>query len=118
MYYNDIEDEEDLYGRVSITIPEEDNLHFKGPFYVWTGEAPDKAWPISIAWTREIEPPWRNGIGLLIRRNEQDLAFGFVYKRQDPRERKLGFTARRRINNQRTATDDAGVVLSRRKSGR
>jgi hypothetical protein len=44
-----------------------DNTSSWGPFYLWQGRARGRQWPVSVAVTHEISPPWRRGLGVVWR---------------------------------------------------
>jgi hypothetical protein len=98
-----------------------DNLSSHWRYYKWRGDAPHSHWPIALAWTREIEPPWRVGMGLLIRRRRrQDTVRGLFFGTADPFEiakKHLGWRSwrmRRKLKKMRPEIM-TGDVLGRRK---
>jgi hypothetical protein len=65
-----------------------DNTKSFGPFYRWKGPVWPQQFPVSIAVTREIEPPWRRGYGLTLkwgRREGRPYAYAVgIWKRGAP----------------------------------
>lgn len=44
-----------------------DNTSSWGPFYCWRGEARAWQFPLGMAITHEIHPPWHHGVGVVLR---------------------------------------------------
>lgn len=70
-----------------VSVPE--NTSNFGPLYFWRGVAnPAQAW-VSVAVTREVTPPWRRGVGLVVRRSHakgsRAYAAGIWWPGQAPR---------------------------------
>jgi hypothetical protein len=55
-----------------------DNTASWGPFYRWQGEIRPSQSVLSIALTREITPPWRRGVGLVIRWDRPFQHYGYA----------------------------------------
>ena len=65
----------------------EDNTHSWGPLYFWRGPAASKRWPLFVALTREVSPPWRRGMGLGLRYSvKHAMAVGMWKRGSDPHQ--------------------------------
>ena|SRR5215467_5616892 len=62
-----------------------DNTSSWWVLYTWHGEAnPHQRW-LSVAVTREILPPWRRGLGIMLRKKPRAFALGVWLRGQAPR---------------------------------
>lgn len=52
-----------------------DNTKCWGPLFLWRGMPNPRQFPVSVALTREITPPWRRGLGVVFK--WPGVAFGF-----------------------------------------
>jgi hypothetical protein len=53
--------------------------------YSWRGEPRRSRWPVGLAITREITPPWRRGAGIMLRKKSRAYAVGVWLRGKPPR---------------------------------
>jgi hypothetical protein len=83
--YDDPEENEWVLPEIPSLDSVPDNTSTWGPWYLWRGPANPAQAPLSLAVTREITPPWRRGLGLVLRhRHQQAWAFGLWFRGPEP----------------------------------
>jgi len=83
------EDPEDENNWVLPSLPDAssvpDNTSSWWVLYRWHGEANPHQWPVSVSVTREILPPWRRGLGIMVRKKPRAFALGVWFRGKAPR---------------------------------
>ena len=54
-------------------------------FYFWRGLPNPRQHRLSVALTREITPPWRRGLGIMLRKKQHAVALGVWIRGKAPR---------------------------------
>ena len=62
-----------------------DNTSSWWVFYRWRGQPNPRQRPVSVAVTREITPPWRRGLGIMLRKKSNAFAVGVWLRGKEPR---------------------------------
>lgn len=55
-----------------------------GPFYRIEQPTPEGKWKLSLGWAREVEPPWRRGGGIAVRRGPVTVSYGVWFRGPAP----------------------------------
>jgi hypothetical protein len=62
-----------------------DNTESWWIFYHWSGQPNPRQRRLSVALTREITPPWRRGLGIMLRKKHHAFALGVWIRGKAPR---------------------------------
>lgn len=83
-----LEDPEDENEWVLPSLPDPtsvpDNTKSWHALYFWRGQPRLEQMPVALAITREILPPWRRGVGIMVRHRQRAFAVGLWFPGEEP----------------------------------